>query len=139
AALSIFFDRSPIVLYKVYDYWHSGPNFFLIRCGILLVLLFLVYAWCRWGFAQKGFSPVIQLGQTSLLVYWVHIEFVYVRLSIMPKGACGILRATLGLAIIFLSMLILSIFRTRWKKSRATGIAGKFGDVVLGTFRPARG
>jgi len=22
----------------------------------------LVYAWCRWGFAQRGFSPIIQLG-----------------------------------------------------------------------------
>jgi uncharacterized membrane protein len=114
--LSILFDSSPVRLYAVYDYWHSSPNFFLMRCGILLVLLFLVYAWCRWGLAQKGFSPIIQLGKTSLLVYWVHIEFVYGRFSILPKGQCSALKATLGLLTIFLAMVALSLFRTSWKK-----------------------
>jgi uncharacterized membrane protein len=120
-ALAVLFDRSPIRLYSptIYDYWHTSPNFFLMRCGILLLILFLVYAWCRWGFAQRSFSPVIQLGQTSLLVYWVHIEFVYGRLSILPKGRCTIPKATAGLLTIFLAMLVLSIFRTRWKKREA--------------------
>src|SRR5713226_9393988 len=31
-ALSVLFDSSPIRLYAVYDYWHSSPNFFLMRC-----------------------------------------------------------------------------------------------------------
>src|SRR5262249_3287743 len=95
--LSALFDQSLIRLYspETYDFWHTSPNFFLMRCGILLVILFLVYAWCRWGFALRGFSPVIQLGKTSLLVYWVHIEFVYGRFSILPKGRCSILKATL--------------------------------------------
>ncbi|HET8924947.1 MAG TPA: heparan-alpha-glucosaminide N-acetyltransferase domain-containing protein [Candidatus Acidoferrum sp.] len=117
-ALSVFFDQSTIRLYAVYDYWHSNPDFFLMRCGILLLILFLVYAWCRWGFAQKGFSPIIQLGQTSLLVYWVHIEFVYGRFSILPKSQCSALKATVGLTIIFLSMVALSLVRTNWKKWR---------------------
>ena len=114
--LSMLFDSSPIHLYAVYDYWHSNPDFFLLRCGILLVILFLVYAWCRWGFAQKGFSPIIQLGKTSLLVYWVHIEFVYGRFSILPKGQCSELKATGGLIVIFVAMVALSLLRTSWKK-----------------------
>ncbi len=120
AALSIFFDSSPVRLYAAYDYWHSSPNFFLMRCGILLVILFVVYAWCRWGFAQRGFSPIIQLGKTSLLVYWVHIEFVYGGFSILPKGQCSVLKASLGLLVIFLAMLLLSVIRTRLKKKGAT-------------------
>ena len=118
-ALSVFFDRSPIHLYSVYDYWHSNPDFLLMRCGILMIILFLVYAWCRWGFAQKGFSPIIQLGNTSLLVYWVHIEFVYGRFSILPKGKCSALKATGGLLVIFIAMVLLSLARTNWKKWRA--------------------
>jgi hypothetical protein len=114
--LSTVFDSSRVSLYAVYDYWHSNPNFLLMRCGILLVILFLVYAWCRWGLAQKGFSPIIQLGNTSLLVYWVHIEFVYGRFSILPKGQCSALKATGGLVAIFLAMLGLSLARTTWKK-----------------------
>ena len=117
--LSMLFDTSPIRLYAVHDYWHSSPNFLLLRCGVLLMILSAAYAWCHWGFAQKGFSPAIQLGQTSLLVYWVHIEFVYGRLSIMPKQGCSIARATLGLLIIFASMLALSILRTRYKMRKA--------------------
>jgi uncharacterized membrane protein len=119
--LSVLFDSAPIRLYSaaIYDYWHTSPNFFLMRCGILLALLFVVYAWCRWGWAQRGFSPVIQLGNTSLLVYWVHIEFVYGRFSILPKGQCSILKATAGLLAIFLAMLALSMLRTRWKKRQA--------------------
>jgi len=114
--LSVLFDSSRVRLYAVYDYWHSNPNFLLMRCGILLIILFLVYGWCRWGLAQKGFSPIIQLGNTSLLVYWVHIEFVYGRFSILPKGQCSALKATVGLIAIFLAMLALSLVRTNWKK-----------------------
>jgi len=78
-ALSILFDSSPIRLYAIYDYWHSSPNFLLLRCGVLLIILFLAYAWCRWGFAEKGFSPVIQLGKTSLI-----IVLAMLALSILP-------------------------------------------------------
>jgi uncharacterized membrane protein len=117
--LSLKLDASPIQLYSVYDYWHTSPNFFLMRCGILLIILFCVYAWCRWGLAQMGFSPIIQLGKTSLLVYWVHIEFVYGRFSILPKRQCSVLQATAGLCIIFLAMLLLSLLRTNWKNRRA--------------------
>src|SRR6266436_7923913 len=121
-AASQLLDAAPPRLYPaaIYDYWHTSPEFFLLRCGVLLALVFLVYAWCRWGWAQKGFSPIIQLGNTSLLVYWVHIEFVYGRFSILPKGQCSILKATAGFLAIFLAMLALSILRTRWKKRRAT-------------------
>jgi uncharacterized membrane protein len=121
-ALSVFFDAAPVNLYAAttYDYWHTSPNFFLMRCGVLLVILFLTYAWCRWGLAQKGFSPIIQLGTTSLLVYWVHIEFVYGRFSILPKGRCSIGKATGGLLAISLAMLALSVLRARWKKRPAT-------------------
>jgi uncharacterized membrane protein len=117
--LSIKLDTSPVQLYSLYDYWHTSPNFFLMRCGILLIILFCVYAWCRWGVAQLGFSPIIQLGKTSLLVYWVHIEFVYGRLSFLPKHKCSVLQASIGLLIIFLAMLALSLLRTNWKNRHA--------------------
>jgi uncharacterized membrane protein len=122
--LSLLFDAAPIRLYSVaiYDYWHTSPNFFLMRCGILLALVFVAYAWCRWGGAERGFSPIIQLGNASLLVYWVHIEFVYGRMSILPKRQCSILKATAGLFVIFLAMVALSMLRTRSKKRRAKAL-----------------
>jgi hypothetical protein len=82
---------------------------------MLLVILTASFAWCRWGAALCGFSPIIQLGQASLLVYWVHIEFVYGRVSILPKHAVGIRTATVGLLVISLAMLALAYLRTRMK------------------------
>jgi uncharacterized membrane protein len=113
--LSRWLDAMSFHLYPVYDYWHTSPEFFLVRLGMLLLILTGTYIWCRWGAAQWGFSPLIQLGQASLLVYWVHIEFVYGRVSILTKRAQTITGATLGLAIIFLSMLALAYIRTHAK------------------------
>ncbi|MGH9502101.1 MAG: heparan-alpha-glucosaminide N-acetyltransferase domain-containing protein [Terriglobales bacterium] len=113
--LARWMDARPERLYAVYDFWHTSPNFFLIRVGLLLAIMAVTYAWCRWGAGQWGFSPLIQLGKTSLLVYWVHIEFVYGRVSILPKHAVGIRTASFGLLVIFLAMVLLSIWRTRWK------------------------
>jgi fucose 4-O-acetylase-like acetyltransferase len=109
------FDAAPHQLYAVYDYWHTSPNFFLLRLGMLMAILAASYGWCRWGAGQWGFSPLIQLGQASLLVYWVHIEFVYGRVSILPKHSVGIRTATFGLLLIFLAMLALAFLRTRMK------------------------
>jgi uncharacterized membrane protein len=108
-------DAQPRQFYAVYDYWHTSPSFFLIRVGMLLVILTATYAWCRWGAGTWGFSPLIQLGQASLLVYWVHIEFVYGRVSILPKHVQTIRTASLGLLTIFLAMLLLAFLRTRLK------------------------
>ena len=128
-------DHLPHQMYAVYDYWHTSPNFFLIRVGMLLVILGACYAWCRWGFAQKpagplGFSPLIQLGQASLLVYWVHIEFVYGRFSILTKHTADIRTASLGLVTIFIAMLLLAFARTRMK--------GRGGEMIAWLRRPAR-
>jgi len=112
---SRFLDSLPWQIYPVYDYWHTSPAFFVTRVGLLLVLVLAGYAWCRWGLGQVGFSPLIQLGKTSLLVYWVHIEFVYGRFSILPQHSQTIVGASKGLLIIFVSMLVLSLLRTKWK------------------------
>ena len=131
--LSRWLDALPRQLYPVYDYWHTSPEFFLVRLGMLLVILTGTYAWCRWGLAQWGFSPLIQLGQASLLVYWVHIQFVYGRVSILTKHAQSIVGATIGLVIIFLAMLALSYIRTHakgWLKKTGPGGTTDSGPKV---------
>ncbi len=114
-AAARWLDAQPHQLYAAYDYWHTSPTFLWLRVGMLLVILTASYAWCRWGAAQWGFSPLIQLGQASLLVYWVHLEFVYGRASILPKHGVDVRNASLGLLTIFLAMLTLAFLRTRLK------------------------
>jgi uncharacterized membrane protein len=129
-AASRWLDAQPRQFYAVYDYWHTSPSFFLIRVAMLFVILTATYVWCRWGPGTWAFSPLIQLGQASLLVYWVHLEFVYGRVSILPKHTESIRGASLGLLTICLAMLILAYLRTRMK--------GR-GPEMLAWFRsPAR-
>lgn len=116
--LAKFFDSRAWQLYPVYDYWHTSPEFFTLRVGMLLLLVLFAYAWCRWGPGQLGFSPLIQLGQTSLLVYWVHIEFVYGKFTILPRKDTSVLVASAGLITIFFAMLLLSWLRTTLRGAR---------------------
>jgi uncharacterized membrane protein len=113
AGLGYWLDARPVQLYAVYDFWHSSPNFFLIRAGVVLGIVLFGYLWCRWGPGEWGFSPLIEMGQSSLLVYWVHIEFVYGRFSILPKHGVGIRAASLGLLAIFSAMTLLAAARNR--------------------------
>jgi hypothetical protein len=115
-AMGLWLDARSVRLYASYDFWHTSPNFFLVRAGIVLVVLFLGYAWCRWGAGEWGFSPLIELGKSSLLVYWVHIEFVYGGLSIVPRHHVGIGTATLGLTVIFVAMTVLATVHNRFPK-----------------------
>jgi uncharacterized membrane protein len=130
--LSSWFDRLPMHWYAVYDYWHTSPNFFLARVGVLMTITWFVYAWCHWGLGERGFSPLLQLGQASLLVYWVHIEFVYGRFSILHKRAQTIPTATLGLIVIFAAMVLLAVARRRFK--------GRGPDILarIGAYREQR-
>jgi uncharacterized membrane protein len=123
AALGLWLDARPLQLYAVHDFWHTSPNFFLVRTGIVMVILFASYVWCRWGGGEWGFSPLIEMGKCSLLVYWVHIEFVYGGLSILPKRSVGIGKATIGLMIIFVAMTLLAVARNRFPGRRAEILA----------------
>ena len=135
--LGYLLDAVPVQVYGVYDFWHTSPNFFLIRVGLVSMLLWAAYLWCRRGAVEKesarGFSPLIEMGKYSLLIYWVHIEFVYGRLSILPKRGMGIAGATLGILIIFAMMTILAVARNRWRQW-----LGRAGSFLAGLGRTAR-
>jgi hypothetical protein len=89
--------------------------------GIVMGMLPGGYAWCRWGPGSLRFSPLKQLGQSSLLVYWVHMELVYGRFTILTQRAQSVWMATLGLVIIFFLMLGLSILRAKTN--------GRWGEI----------
>jgi uncharacterized membrane protein len=141
-AFAWWLDSLPTTLYANYDFWHTSPNFLVIRVGLVAVILGFAYGWCRWGAGQKGFSPMIEMGKSSLLVYWVHVELVYGGLSIMKGHNYTIGQATFGLAVIFVSMVLLATIRNgtkgRGKEIRAwieNSVRAKRGVVAEGVGR----
>jgi uncharacterized membrane protein len=125
-------DALPIQLYRVYDFWHTSPNFFLVRIGLLLELLAACYLWSLHQGSEWFFNRMVQLGQNSLLVYWVHIWFVYGGFSILPKRASSVTAATAGLAGIIAAMMLLA-----WARPWLEGQGKELAVRVRGKLLPA--
>jgi uncharacterized membrane protein len=65
-------------LYARSSFWTSSPTYFAIRVGILTMALAVMYAAARAG-ERRGvqLAALERLGQSSLFVYWIHVELVY--------------------------------------------------------------
>ncbi|MCL4820198.1 MAG: DUF1624 domain-containing protein [Vicinamibacteria bacterium] len=110
--LALALDRLPQV-YPVYDFWWTSPNYFFVKCGIVLLALGLAFGWARAPWAAWP-SPLRQMGRTSLLLYWAHIEIVYGGLVVPAwRKALDVPQASLALLGLCAGMLALSIARER--------------------------
>jgi fucose 4-O-acetylase-like acetyltransferase len=112
-----YFSDLPYSLYTKSEFWLNSPALVLIKLGVTLWILPFAFIWTRYA-ANTGWSLVTQLGTTSLLVYWVHIELVYGRwLGAWKEGLDNTQVAMLTAAVIAL-MLALSVLKTsasKWK------------------------
>ncbi len=65
-------------IYAASSFWTSSPTYFVIRLGVALLVLAACYAASAVS-APRGVAGGVlaRLGQSSLFVYWIHIELVY--------------------------------------------------------------
>jgi len=117
-------------------FWTTSPAFFFLRTGLMTAVLGTGYFWrgsnsqspnpnAQSGFTSKsgaghckfarGWSPLEQLGRTSLFVYWIHVEMVYGLISRpihhgLPLS--GVLAAFGGFTLF---MLACSVAWERWR------------------------
>ena len=111
--LGLWADRTLPAVYARYDFWHTSPAYFAVKAGV--VCLTMAAAFLLDKLPAQGW--IRQIGRTSLLIYWVHLEIVYG--DYVAPGARG--RLTLGEAIaavglLLLAMVALSYARTaKWR------------------------
>ncbi|MCS7044602.1 MAG: heparan-alpha-glucosaminide N-acetyltransferase domain-containing protein [Bryobacteraceae bacterium] len=108
-----YFANLPYSIYPQSDFWVDSPALILIKTGIILMIA--SFAWLWTTYVNTGWSPLRQLGTTSLLVYWVHTELVYGSWFWRWKEALTVPQTLAAAAFIILLMLGLSIARTGWK------------------------
>jgi uncharacterized membrane protein len=104
------------------DFWTSSPSFFFLRTGILTTLIGLAYAWQRRPGGETRWSPLQQLGRTSLFIYWIHVEMIY-GLAVRPLHKSMTLPSAWLCVFAFAAfMLLCSIAKERlawkWKQRR---------------------
>lgn len=100
------------------QFWGSSPAFFLLRTGILLVLIPAAFVWER--VLPGGWSPMQQLGRTSLFIYWIHVEMVYGLISLPIHKSLTHAQAWIAFALFTLFMLACSIAKD-WFVARGGG------------------
>jgi uncharacterized membrane protein len=103
------------------SFWTTSLSYFVIRIGLMLFLLSLAYAWMARPSADPATSPMVQMGRTSLFLYWVHVELAYGVTSYPIKGKVPFWAAMVGFVAFTLFMLWLSYAKdalvARWKAS----------------------
>jgi uncharacterized membrane protein len=104
-------------------FWTTSPAFFFLRVGLMTATICAVFVWeSRAGGATK-WSPMRQLGRTSLFVYWIHVEMVYGLISLPLHKSLTFGQALVALTAFSVFMLICSIVKDRVAtayRSRAT-------------------
>jgi len=99
---------TPVFEYGFFDYSLTSPHFFFVRLGLILLILYGAYLWCRRETAYR-WSPLVTLGQASLIVYWMHLEVVYGRFGF--GSTLRLSDAVLHLVWFLPLMLVLASYR----------------------------
>lgn len=94
------------------DFWGGSPSFFLIRTGVLTLTIPFAYVWNR-VVVRHSWSPMQQLGRTSLFIYWIHVEMVYGLISLRIHKSMTHPQAWLAFAALAVFMLMCSIIKDR--------------------------
>ena len=108
-----YFSNLPFNVYPSSEFWLNSPWLIAIKFGVVLIIIGLAYLWTE-HVVQDRWSWVQQIGKTSLIVYWVHIELVYGRWFGFWKEGLNNYQCGLFAAVLMAAMLGLSILRSRW-------------------------
>jgi uncharacterized membrane protein len=92
------------------EFWGGSPTFFLLRVGVVAATMGAAYAWVS---RSAGWSPIQQLGRTSLFIYWIHVEMVYGLISLDIHRRLSHQAAWGALAAFCVFMLACSVARDR--------------------------
>ena len=63
------------------EFWGGSPAFFGLRAGLLTAVIPFAFSWERFV-VRPRWSPMEQLGRSSLFIYWIHVEMVYGLVSL---------------------------------------------------------
>ena len=122
-------------LYPQSHYWSTSPAFFFLRLGIMTAVIGLAHAWeLRPG--APGWSPLQQLGRTSLFIYWIHVEMVYGGISRPLRQRLSMTQSWVALGLFCLFMLLCSVLKdwvvAGWKASGSGSGSGIRADREQG-------
>ncbi len=111
-----YFSNLPYTLYPKSEFWLDSPGLIVIKLGAVMLLFSFAYLWTEFVVGNT-WSWVRQLGTTSLLVYWVHIELVYGRWFGAQKETLSNIECAIWAVVVIALMVAISLLKTHWTKT----------------------
>ncbi len=102
-----YFSNLPYTVYSKSEFWLNSPALIACKLGVTFLLAAAAFLWT--GYLSVGWSWVRQLGTTSLVVYWVHIELVYGRWFDAYKTRLDIWQCVAAAAALMVAMVGVSL------------------------------
>lgn len=97
-------------IYAQSEFWTSSPTYFFVRLGVLVLALPIAYFWN----VAPGWSPVRDLGRSSLFIYWIHVELVYGVVSQPLHRTLSLGTAVMAFGLFTLVMFFMVKAKERW-------------------------
>ena len=104
-------------------FWTTSPSYFFIRIGLVAGAVGLAYAW-TYAELNRRFTidPIVQLGRTSLFIYWIHVELVYGLISYPIHHNLSLTQASVAYVLLAALMLACSVWKDR--------LVSRYGDRI---------
>ena len=112
-----YFSNMPYTVYPKSEFWLDSPWLIVIKLGVVMLVIGFAYIW-NFSPLAASWSWIRQLGTTSLLVYWVHIELVYGRWFGALKEQLSNIHCAIAALIVIALMIGLSLVQTNWRNLR---------------------
>jgi uncharacterized membrane protein len=104
-------------------FWTTSPSYFFIRIGLVAVAVGLAYAWTHAELNRRfTVDPIVQLGRTSLFIYWIHVELVYGLISYPIHHWLTLPQACVAYVLFAALMLACSVWKDR--------LVSRYGDRI---------
>lgn len=94
-------------------FWTTSPAFFFLRVGILVAFVGMAYAWQQLAGRDGKWSPLQQLGRTSLFIYWIHVEMIYGLMTRPIHKTFSLPAAWFAVVAFTLFMIVCSLVKER--------------------------
>jgi uncharacterized membrane protein len=108
------------------NFWTTSPCYFFLRAGLMTAAIGAAFWWeSRPGGAEK-WSPLQQLGRSSLFVYWIHVELIYGLVSRPLHRSLTLAEALVALTLFCALMLLCSVVKdhvVQWWQGRGQRVA----------------
>ncbi len=124
-------------IYRESSFWTSSPTFFIVRVGVLMMVLACIFAAVRLvpvgRLASSSWQWLPALGRSSLFVYWIHVELVYGWVAWPLRRSLSLGQALLAWAALVALMYALVGLRDRFMASWRSPRGGRVPDGFQAT------